>query len=160
MTVVGLAVAAGSACRGGDPSKDLRVADVETYWVVEAPKGQTQAISPAIRLTIQNISPGTLDSIQAAAGFRREGEEWGGDWQQAASRKKPLPAGQSLVLVLRSGEGHYTSTGDPEGMLRVEEFRDATVTVHLRVGTSKWVPVASATVDRRIGSRTIQDMME
>jgi hypothetical protein len=146
------------ACRKGDPKKDLRVSDVETYWVVETPKGQTQAIAPAIRLTLENVSGGPLDSIYAAAGFRRDGEEWGGDWQQVASRKKPLAPGKTLVVVLRSGEGRYTSTGDPEGMLRVEAFRDPVATVHLRVGTSPWIQVTSATIERRIGSRAVQDM--
>lgn len=146
------------ACRKDDPNKDLRFTDVETYWVVESPKGQTQAIAPAIRLTIENVSPDALDSIQVAAAFRREGEDWGGDWQQAVSRKKPLGPGKSVVVVLRSGEGHYTSTGDAEGMLRVETFRDAVATVHVRVGRSTWVQMASATVERRIGSRTIQDL--
>jgi len=157
--LVGLAVLLlCGACRKDDPKKDLRVSDVETYWVVEAPKGQTQAIAPAIRLTLSNASSDTLDSVFAAAGFRREGEEWGGDWQQVASRKKPLPPGKSIVVVLRSGEGRYTSTGEPEGILRVEAFRDAVATVHVRVGTSAWVQVAAATVERRIGTRAVQDL--
>jgi hypothetical protein len=152
------ALATSLGCRKDDPQKDLAISDVETYWVVEAPKGQTQAIAPAIRLTLTNVSSDTLDSIQAAGAFRREGEDWGGDWQQLATGRKPLLPGKTMVVVLRSGEGRYTSTGSPEEMLKAEAFRDPVATVHLRVGTSNWVQMISATVERRIGARSVQDM--
>jgi hypothetical protein len=143
-------------CKAPDPKAELAVSNVETYWAIDAPKGQTQYIAPAVKLTVTNKGQKTWSSIVAAATFRRKGEadSWGGDSAIVASSKKPLGPGQSTT-VLMSSDGRYYSEGTPESMFAHALFKDATVEVFLRVGPSEFAKFAQADVERRVGSRSV-----
>ena len=146
------------ACETPDPKAELEVRDLETYWVIDKPMGDTQYIAPAVRFTVRNKGGKPRSGIQATATFRRKGEEnqaWGSDWRQVSTSNKPLPAGHETVVVLKS-DGHYYSTGKPESMFDHQLFRDATVEVFLRVGASNWTKFGAAGVERHIGSRAAQ----
>ena len=149
----------GAACRTPDPKAELEVIDLETYFVVDTPKGDTQYLAPAVRFRVRNKSARPESSIQANAVFRRAGEEgqsWGADWKQVAPASKPLPPGQATLVVMKS-DGRYYSTGTPESMFEHKLFRDVKVDVFLRVGSSACTKMAQANVERRIGAKAVQE---
>jgi hypothetical protein len=146
-----------AACRTPEPAKELEVKDLETYWAVDTPKGETQYISPVVRFRLRNKSNEPERSIQAQAVFRRAGEEaeWGSDWRQVTPAKKSLQPGEETLVELRS-PGRYYSTGEPGSMFQHELFKDAKVEVYIRVGSSSWTKMAEAPVERRIGSKSVE----
>jgi hypothetical protein len=146
-------------CKSHDPKQELDVDGVETYWVMDSQKGDTQYMSPAIRFRVRNKSPEPILSIQATATFRREGEEenWGSAWEQVTPAKKPIPAGKDVVVVLRS-DGRYTSSGPADSMFAHPQFKDTRVEVFLRVGSSGWVKMAESPIERRVGSKTVEPL--
>jgi len=152
----GVLLAHGAACRAPDPAKELEVRDLETYWAVDAPKGDTQYISPVVRFHLRNRSTGPERSIQAQAVFRRVGEEseWGSAWRQVTPAKKPLQAGEETFVELQS-DAHYYSTGEPQSMFQHRLFKDARVEVFVRAGSSGWTKMAETAVERRIGSKSV-----
>lgn len=149
-----LALALG-ACRARDPSAELAVENLETYWVVDTAVGQTSYIAPAVRFEVRNKGVAPQGGVQATAAFKRKGEteSWGSDWKQVVPAGKPLLPGASILVVLRS-DARYFSPGGPESMLSHEKFKDATVEVFLRLGASSWVKFASLDVERTIGAKS------
>lgn len=146
------------ACRTPDPKQELEVRDLETYWAVDPSRGETRYLAPVVRLRLHNKGGKPEQSIQATATFRRKGEEsltWGSDWKQVTPSSKPLLAGQDAFVELKS-DARYYSTGDPGSMFEHKLFKDATVEVFVRVGSSGWVKMAAADVERRLGSKGVQ----
>jgi hypothetical protein len=149
--VVGLSMA---ACRPPDPRAELELVDVETYWIVDAPVGDTQYIAPAVRVTVRNKGNKPRRSIEVRAGFHLKGEleNWGqGDSQRVTPAGRDLAPGQSATVVLRN-DTRYKSPGPPDSMFKHELFRDTIVQLFLRVGSSGWVKFTEVPVERRIGS--------
>jgi hypothetical protein len=142
------------ACGAADPKKVLSVQGVQGYWVVDTEKSQTNYIVPTIRFELKNVSAEPISNIQATATFRRKGEDsqWGDSFVTVATRDKPLPAGQSSLVEMRSNADYYTPGAPvaPEIMFQHGLFRDATVEVFVRVGRSGWVKMASAEIPRRL----------
>ena len=151
-----LAVLAG--CKAPDPNAIVKVSDLETHWAVDSgDAGGTQYIAPVVRFKVANISGAQQGSVQVTATFRRKGEEnltWGSDFRQVATRREPLVPRQVLPVVLKS-DARYYSTGVPESMFSHEDFRDATVELFVRVGSSSWTKVGALAVERRIGARGV-----
>ena len=144
-----------SACRTPDPQKEIGLADLEAYWIVDVPEKGEQYIAPAVRFILRNKGEDVAHSLQAKATFRREGQEWGGDWRRVtATGGKALRPGEDAVVVLRS-EARYHTPGTPESMFSHAQFKDATVDVFLRLGSSPWTKFGELTVERRIGSKTV-----
>jgi hypothetical protein len=155
-----LVLAALAGCRTADPQRELEIKDLETYWVVDSPKGGTQYISPAVRFRLRNRSQEPIRSIQATANFKRVGEQenWGSAWEQVTQAGKPLAPGEEALVVLRS-DGRYTSTTeDPESMFAHGEFKDARAEVFVRVGASNWARMTEAAIDRKIGAREAREL--
>jgi hypothetical protein len=147
------------SCRTPEPQKELEIKDLETYYAIERKSGETLYISPVARFRLRNKSAEPTRPIQASANFRRVGEEgqtWGGAWVQVTRAEKPLAPGAEVMVVLQS-EGHYTTTGDAEGIFSHALYKDVTTEVFLRVGASGWVKMASAPVDRRVGPKSVQE---
>jgi len=150
-----------ASCSAPDPIKVAKITDVETHWAVDNSQVDTQYIAPVVRFTLTNISSEPQGSIDVTATFRRKGETatWGGDYRQVSTRRKPLEAGQSEPLVLKSDTRYY-SNGPTEGMFAHKDFRDATVEVFVRVGRSRWTKFGEMIdVERRIGARSVQDTL-
>src|SRR5260221_6659622 len=151
-------VAAGllADCKSHDRKQELEVAGVETYWVLDSPRGGTQYMAPAVRFRVHNKSPEPILSIQATATFRRVGEDenWGSAWEQVTPVKKPLPPGKDVVVVLRS-DGHYTSSGAADSMLAHPQFKATRAEGFLRVGSSGWVKMAESPIERRVWSEKV-----
>lgn len=148
-----------ASCRTPDPHKELEILGLETYYAIERKTGDTLYISPVARFTLRNKSQAPTRPIQASANFRRVGEEgqtWGGAWAQVSRADKPLAPGVETLVVLQS-EGHYTTTGKAESIFAHELYKDVTTEVFLRVGSSGWVKMATAAVDRRIGPKSVQE---
>jgi hypothetical protein len=125
---------------------------------VDPARGETQYLAPVVRLRLRDKGAQPLNAIQATATFRRKGEEtltWGSDWKQVTPSSKPLLPGQEVAVELKS-DARYFSTGPPESMFQHELFKDATVEVFVRVGSSGWVKMAADDVARRIGSKSVQ----
>lgn len=161
VALAGIAVlATAGACQHHDPKQELEVLDPETYWILDSPRGATQYMAPAIRLRVRNKSPEALRAIQATATFRRTGEDesWGSASEQVTRASRPLEPGKDVVVVLRS-DGHYTSPGTPEMMFAHALFKDVRVEVFVRVGSSDWVKMAEAPIERRVGSRTVEPLV-
>jgi hypothetical protein len=159
---LGLAALLAPACRAPDPRAELEVADLEAYFVLDAPRGDTQYLAPAVRFRVRNKGAKPARSIQANAVFRRAGEEdkaWSGDWLQVVQANKPLAPGAATPILLMKprDEGRYYSTGAPETMFEHRLFRDVKVDVFLRLGSSPWTKMAEAKVERRIGARSVQE---
>lgn len=147
------------ACRTPDPQAEVELTNVETYWAVDSPAGETQRIAPVVRFQLRNKGQEPLDSIQATATFRREGETQA--WSGAFLEVKP-PAGKELkpgqaapVMLKPEGEGRYTSTVSPEQMLAHAQFKDVRVEVFIRLRASSWVKMAETPVERRLGSHAV-----
>jgi hypothetical protein len=154
--LLGLALA---SCKTPDPLQELEIGNVEAYWTVDHKVAQTNYIAPAVRFTLRNKTSHPVRAVQVQAVFRRKGEEnqqWGSDWRQVTTPSKPLPPGQGQVQVLKS-DARYFSGGAPESFFQHQLFRDAKVEVFARVGASNWVRFASADVERRIGTRELQE---
>jgi hypothetical protein len=149
--------AAASSCQSPDPQAVLELTDLEAYWAVDPPSGDTRFIAPAARFHVKNKGTEPLRSVQATATFRRKGEAetWGSDWQQVSASAKPLAPGQTVLVLLKS-DARYSSPVEPEAMFTHQQFRDARVEVFLRVGSSPWTRFGETDVDRRIGAREIQ----
>jgi hypothetical protein len=147
------------SCHSPDPQALLEVTDLETYWAVDPPTGDTRYIAPAVRLHVKNKGAEALRSVQATATFRRKGEAqtWGSDWQQVSSSARPLGAGQTALVLLKSDARYSSPVVDPEAMFAHQLFKDARVEVFLRVGSSPWTRFADADVARHIGSKTVQE---
>lgn len=157
--VLALLVLTSGACRAPEPRAELELTDVETYWVIDSALGMTEYIAPAVRFRLRNKGARPWAGIQATATFRRKGEEsktWGSDWRQVTTSAKPLAPGQDTLVVLKS-DGRYYSTGTPESMFRHQLFKDAKVEVFLRIGASGWVKFTEADIERRIGSKAVQE---
>jgi hypothetical protein len=149
-------LAAAGACRTPDPQAEVALSEVETYWAVDRPSGSTQYIAPVVRFRLSNKSARPIRSIQASATFRLkgEGQAWSGAFQQVAPVSgQPLQPGQGTLVELKpEGEGRYSSTVPPEEMLAHKSFKDVSVEVFVRVGSSGWTKMTQADVDRRIGA--------
>lgn len=128
---------------------------METYWVVDETAGEKLYLAPAVRFAVKNKGREPRHFIETQAVFRREGEtqQWGSDWKRVTPPGKPLDAGQSAIVVLRS-DGRYFLTGQPDSMFKHPLFKDASVQVYLRVGSSGWAKFAEMPVARQIGARS------
>ncbi len=145
-----------AGCTPPDPNQELALSDFEGYWVVDRPLNAQTRIAPAVRFKV--TSQGTGRSIQATATFRRKGEEqleWGSAWVQVAAAAKPIPKGESRLVVMTS-DAHYTSPGEPEGMFAHEQFKDARAEVFIRVGSSQWVKMGAVDCQRRLGTKELE----
>lgn len=152
-------VAAG--CASPDPKAELEVLGLETYWAVDAARGQEQYIAPVVRFEVRNKGTKAQGSIEASAGFRRandEGvyEEWGGDYVRVSTSGEPLEPGARRRVVLKS-DARYHSQGPPESMFAHELFRDPKVEIYLRLGSSAPVKFGEAPIERRVGSRSVPE---
>jgi hypothetical protein len=150
-----------AACRAPDPVQIVKIGDVETHWAVDNSQVGTQYIAPVVRFRVTNTSAEPQGSIDVTATFRRKGEDasWGGDFRQVSTRKEPLAPGASEELVMKSDTRYY-SNGPTEGMFAHKDFRDTTVEIFARVGSSKWVKFSERLdVERRIGARSVQDTL-
>jgi len=150
-----------ASCRAPDPVAVAKISDVETHWAVDNSQVGTQYIAPVVRFTVTNISPQPQGSIEVTATFRRKGETatWGGDFRQVSTRRDALAPGQSVPLVLKSDTRYY-SNGPTEGMFTHPDFKDTTVELFVRVGSSRWTKFGDMVdVERRLGARSVQDMI-
>jgi hypothetical protein len=147
------------SCRSPNPQDVLELAgDIETYWAVDPPSGDTRFIAPVARFHVRNKGTEPLRSVQATATFRRKGETqtWGADWQQVSAAARPLAPGQTALVLLKS-DARYSSPVEPEAMFAHQLFKDARVEVFLRVGSSPWTGFGEADVARHIGARVVQE---
>lgn len=145
------------ACQSPDPRAVLETSDMEAYWAVDPPSGDTRFIAPAARFHVKNKGQEPLRSVQATATFRRKGESqtWGADWQQVSSSARPLRPGETALVQLKS-DARYSSPVEPDAMFTHQQFKDARVEVFLRVGSSPWTRFGETDVERHIGSRAVQ----
>jgi hypothetical protein len=149
-----------AACRSPDPRSVVEVSDTETYWAIDTAQGERQFIAPVVRFKVHNKGDQPLRTLEAQATFRRKGEDviWSSAWTKVTGPNgAPLaPTASSLVVLKPEGEGRYFTNGPPESMFTHPQFRDATVEVFLRIGSSPWTKFFTADVERRIGSRSVQ----
>lgn len=149
-----LLLLAASACRTPEPAKELAVSDLEAYWAIDSTAGDTVYLAPVVRFQLTNR--GATESIEATATFRRKGDPatWGSAWERVSVPQKRLAAGRTMTVALKS-DGRYYTTGAPDGIFGHELFKDANVELFLRVGSSGWIKMGAADVERRIGSKTL-----
>jgi hypothetical protein len=149
-----------AGCRSPDPRSVVDVSDAETYWAIDSAHGDRQFIAPVVRFQARNKGRDPLRTLEAQATFRRKSETaiWSSAWTKVTGPKgEPLaPGAGSLVVLKPEGEGRYFSNGPPESMFTHPQFRDATVDVFLRIGSSPWTRFFTAEVERRIGTRSVQ----
>lgn len=144
------------ACSTPKPDEELAVTGVEAYWAIDQSAGDTVYVAPVVRFQLTNKS--ARQAIEATATFRHKGDSatWGSAWERVTLPQKPLPPGRTITLALRS-DGRYYTTGAPETVFAHKLFKDASVEVFLRVGSSPWVKMATADVERRIGSKSLEE---
>jgi hypothetical protein len=123
--------------------------------------GDTQYIAPVVRLRLRNRSAEAQQAVRVRARFERKGlpgQDWGSaDWWSWGALHRALKPGESVVVVLKS-DGRYYSTGTPDSMFRHEAFRDAHAEFFAAVGSSDWMKLGEADVERRIGSREVEGL--
>ena len=159
--IAALVLLAGTACRSHDPSKELSLSGLETYWIVDSPQQGQNFVAPAVRFRLKNVSPQTLGSVQARARFPApdQREAWGSIQEQVSTWSRPLEPGKEAVVTVRSA-GRYHALADPEDILRSPAFKDPRVEVFVRIGSSNWAMLAEAPVVRRIGAPGTQDLLD
>lgn len=142
------------ACAAPQPDKELAISEAEAYWAVDSAAGDTVYVAPVVRFRLTNRA--ATRAIEATATFHHKGDlaTWGSAWERVTLPDRPLPPGRALTLALKS-DGRYSTTGAPESVFKHELFKDATVEVFLRVGSSAWVKMAALDVERRIGSKSL-----
>ena len=149
-----------AACRSPDPRSAAEVSDTETYWAIDNAQGERQFIAPVVRFNVHNKGDKPLRTLEAQATFRRKGEDviWSSAWTKVTGPSgAPLATGAGSLVVLKpEGEGRYFTNGSPESMFTHPQFRDATVDVFLRIGSSSWTKFFTADIERRIGTRSVQ----
>ena len=158
LVVTLLAACLEPACESRDPNKELELLDLETYWAVDSSVGERHYIAPVARFQLRNKGGEPLRAVEATSTFRRKGEEqldWGTAWERVTLPEKPLAPGQKALVLLKS-DGRYYSTGEPRSFFENSLFKDAKVTVYLRVGSSQWEKFAERDVERRIGTRALE----
>jgi hypothetical protein len=161
LALVALALLPAAACQKHDPTKELALSGVETYWIVDSPQAGQNYIAPVVRFRLKNVGPKTLGAIQARARFPAadQGDEtWGSIQEQVSTWSRPLEPGKETVVTVRSA-GRYHAPADPEEILRSPAFKDPRVEVFVRIGSSAWAMVAEAPVARRIGAPGVQDLV-
>ena len=149
-----LALVATYACRTPEPEKELALSSLEAYWAVDSTAGETVYLAPVVRFELANRA--ATEPIETTATFHRKGEgaSWGSAFERLSAPPKPLRVGQAQVVTLKS-DGRYYTSGAPESIFTHAQFKDATVEVFVRVGSSPWTRMAAADVERRIGSKTL-----
>ena len=149
-----------AGCRSPDPRSVAEVSDTETYWAIDNAQGDRQFIAPVVRFQVHNKGNQPLRTLEAQATFRRKGDDviWSSAWTKVTGPSgAPLaPGARSLVVLKPEGEGRYFTNGPPESMFTHAQFRDATVDVFLRIGSSRWTRFFTADIERRIGTRSVQ----
>lgn len=149
-----------AGCRSPDPQSVAETSDTETYWAIDNAQGDRQFIAPVVRFQAHNKGNQPLRTLEAQATFRRKGEDviWSSAWTKVTGPSgAPLaPGARSLVVLKPEGEGRYFTNGPPESMFTHAQFRDATVDVFLRIGSSPWTKFFTADIERRIGTRSVQ----
>jgi hypothetical protein len=152
------ALLAGAACTPADPTKELAASEVEAYWVVDSVVGTTQYLAPAVRLRVKNVGTHTRRPVEATATFRRVGEKdtWGSGFARVTAPGKALAPGESAMIVMTSDSRYYL-VGTAEQMFEHKLFKDATVTVFLRLSGSSWTQFADVRVERHIGAKSVQE---
>ncbi len=156
--LVGLLLTGLSGCHTPEPLKEIALGELEAYWAIDSKVAGTNYIAPAVRFTLKNLTDHQMRSVQVQAVFRRKGDDtpWASDWRLVTPPGKPLPAGQIVLLNLKS-EARYYSTGNPESFFQHQLFKDTNVNVFVRVGSSSWVKFGTLDVERRIGTRALDD---
>ena len=112
---------------------------------------------PSSASSCTNMSNEPQGSIQATAIFRRKGEERapGARLRSRCPRRRRAAARPARHGARRAqvGRRRYYSDGPPESMFAHAEFKDATVEVFVRVGSSELDEVRGPVdVERRIGA--------
>jgi hypothetical protein len=140
-------------CASHDPTHELQVSDLTTYWIVDSPQQGQNYIAPVVRFRLRNVSPQPLTAIQARARFPAPNQEdvWGSIQEQVSTWRHPLAPGADTLVTVRSA-GRYHSAADPQDILRSPKFEDPAVEVFVRIGASNWVRLAQGRVERRIGA--------
>jgi hypothetical protein len=157
-----LSLSALAACSTPDPQQVVTLKLVESYWAIDSTVGNMHFIAPVARLELTNKSDQPLHGILLTAAFRRKGEEakeWGSAWERGTPEGKPLAPGQKLLIILKS-DGRYTSTGAVDQMFTHQLFKDARVEVFVRIGRKGWVKMISTDIERRIGSRSVEELKQ
>ncbi|MFI4946073.1 MAG: hypothetical protein ACHP85_22550, partial [Burkholderiales bacterium] len=60
-----LAAVAASGCRSHDPAAELRVSDLQAYWIVDSPQRGQNFVAPVVRFRLRNVSSEPLVAVQA-----------------------------------------------------------------------------------------------
>jgi hypothetical protein len=151
-------LAAGAACTPADPTKELAVSELETYWVIDSVVGNRLYIAPTVRLRVKNVGTHTRRPVEATATFRRVGEKdtWGSGFARVTAPGKALAPGESAVIVMTSDSRYYL-VGTAEQMFEHKLFKDVTVTVFLRLSGSSWTQFADVGIERHIGAKSVQE---
>ena len=153
-----LGALATAACARVDAGKELEVTDVETYWVIDQVVGDEQYIAPTVRFRLRNRGTKARRSVEAAGAFRRKGTSmtWGSGWARATQPGETLAPGESALLVMVA-DARYHSPAAPEQMFEHERFMDAEVEVFVKVAGSRWAKVLDAPIERRVGTREVEE---
>jgi hypothetical protein len=150
--VAAAALLVGSCGRNFDVEKVLKISDVHTGWYDAGIQEGKNKLVPSISFKLQNVSDGTVDSVQVNAIFRRVGEPeaWGEHFATAIDRDG-LPAHQVTpgFVVLRSNLG-YTGTESRLQMLQNKQFVDAKVEVFGKHGSRTWQKLGEYPIDRQL----------
>jgi hypothetical protein len=159
------AVAAGgfAGCTAPAPRDAVRVGDVETYWVLDAPVGGKTFAAPVVRFTVENISGQQLLAVETTASFRRAGSEdgWGSGYERLTAKRRRIEPGEKVQVTMVS-DARYTL----EGNARVEEvfankaFKPVTVKYFVRVGSSGWEEFGSRPVENLVGSSEAREVLQ
>jgi hypothetical protein len=151
------ALLAATACAPLDPTQELALSELETYYVIDQVVGQETYIAPAVRFRVTNKGTRGRRAIEVTGTFRIVGEKetWGSGWVRVIPPGEVLKPGGSNLVVMVS-DRRYHSPAPAERMFSHGKFQDVSVEVFARLEGSAWARLAESTIEQRVGARSVE----
>ncbi len=149
MTVAAIAAVSIAACGPAGNVQQLKFSDVVTGYHDEGVVNGENKIVPQISFRLQNSGDEPLGLVQLNVHFRAVGAD--GNMDEVLTRAADgIAAAQSSDVVMVRSKVGYTSQQARAEMLRNSQFRDVTITVFAKSGSSQWSQIGEYTIDRTL----------
>lgn len=140
-----------TACGPAGTVQQLVFADVGTGYHDEGIVNGENKIVPQISFRLQNTGAEPVGTVQLNVHFRVDGAD--GNMDEVLVRvpgdNEIAPQATTDVITVRSKVG-YTSLAPRAEMLQNSQFRDVSVRVFAKGGSSQWAQIGEFTVDRTL----------
>lgn len=150
VAIAAIAALGASACGPAGTVQQLVFTDVVSGYHDEGVVNGENKLVPQISFRLQNNGTEPVGAVQLNVHFRAEGADGNMDEQLTRTGGDGIaPQASTDPLTVRSKVG-YTSQQSRADMLQNSQFRDITVIVFAKSGSSQWSQIGELTVDRTL----------